>query len=46
MSPNVTASLRIVARCLKLEHMVMECIGGIDHLAHPEAAQQAALFER
>jgi hypothetical protein len=33
-------------RCLKLEHMVMECIGGIDPLAHPEAAQQAALFER
>ena len=33
-------------RCLKLEHMVMECIGGIDPLAHPDAAQQAALFER
>ncbi|MBL8290674.1 MAG: hypothetical protein JNN08_02495 [Bryobacterales bacterium] len=33
-------------RCLKLEHMVMESTGGVAPLAHPEAAKQAALFDR
>ena len=33
-------------RCLKLENQVMETIGGVDPLGHPDAQKQVALFQR
>jgi hypothetical protein len=33
-------------RCLKLENLVMESVGGGDPLGHPDAQKQAALFQR
>ena len=33
-------------RCQKLENQLMESIGGVDPLAHPEAMKTAALYQR